>query len=76
MRDVFHVTHNRSADKWDVKRGGSDFALASLNLKKDATNTAVSMAKNSPLGQVKIHGLDGKIQNEWTYGKDPRRYIS
>jgi hypothetical protein len=23
--------------------------------------------------QLVVHGIDGRIQREWTYGKDPRR---
>ena len=76
MRNVFHVVTNRLTDNWDVKEGKSGVILASYNLKTEAINRAVSLAKSSQLGQVKIHGLDGKIQNEWTYGKDPKRYIS
>lgn len=26
------------------------------------------------LAQLVVHGRDGKIRTEWTYGADPRRY--
>ena len=31
----------------------------------------VTLAKKGPLGQIKIHKQDGKIQTEHTYGGDP-----
>ena len=37
-----------------------------------AIEHAKELAKAAPLGQVIVHGEDGKIQDEFTYGEDPR----
>lgn len=39
--------------------------------KADALAYAKKLAKTSGLGQVVVHGKNGKIQYENTYGKDP-----
>lgn len=31
------------------------------------------LAEAAPLGQLVVHRLDGSIEEEFTYGKDPRR---
>ena len=71
-RKTFHVIHENSSEKWKIEQAGTNFPLASFGTKAPAVEFAVQIAKNGGgLTQVKIHGLDGKIQNEWTYGKDP-----
>ena len=42
--------------------------------KKDALQVAKWLAffSRAP-GQVIVHGKNGRIQTEWTYGSDPRR---
>ena len=70
-RKVFHVVGNR--DSWDVKPEGIGQSVSHHRSKDAAVQTARTIAKNQDLGQVKIHGTDGKIQTEYTYGKDPRR---
>lgn len=37
----------------------------------DAVGRGKGQAKSGSLGQIKIHGQNGKIQTEYTYGKDP-----
>ena len=71
-RKIYHVVADEN--QWQVKLEGAERASANLNLKAEAVKTAAELAKNTGLGQVKIHGLDGKIQEEHTYGKDPRKY--
>lgn len=39
--------------------------------KKCAIARASELAKKAKLGQVVIHGRNGRIQKEYTYGKDP-----
>lgn len=59
---------------WDVKSQGAERAARSFDDKIDAVDFAKQVAKNAPLGQVLIQGRDGRIQTEYTYGKDPREY--
>ncbi len=69
-RKVYHVTKNQSSG-WDVKKEGGQRASGNLNTKQEAVHRGKELAKNAPLGQIKIHGQDGKIQTEYTYGNDP-----
>jgi hypothetical protein len=69
-RKVYHVTKNRN-DGWDVKRENADRATKNVETKDEAIKVAKELAKNANLGQVIIHKQDGKIQTEYTYGKDP-----
>jgi len=44
--------------------------------KEKAIKKARVIAKKQELGQLKIHGKNGQIQTEYTYGADPMRYKS
>lgn len=72
-RKVVHVVSDKEGG-WNVKSEKTSRAAANFENKSDAIDKAKEIAKNAPLGQVKIHGLDSKIQTEYTYGKDPRKY--
>lgn len=69
-RKVYHVTPAGDGD-WKVKREGASRADSVHEGKGDAVDRAKDLAKEAPLGQIIIHGQDGKIQTEHTYGKDP-----
>lgn len=70
-RTVYHVVPD--GDEWKVEKEGGQRASARTENKVDAISTAKDLAKNSgPLSQVKIHKVDGTVQIEYTYGKDPR----
>ena len=58
-------------DKWKVKGEKAERAVKTFDDKKDAVDFGREIAKNQPLGQLKIHKKDGTIQEERTYGKDP-----
>ncbi|QQG42528.1 MAG: DUF2188 domain-containing protein [Candidatus Giovannonibacteria bacterium] len=75
-RKVLHVVHNNTSENWLVKQAGVSFPVISTPKKADAVRTAVALAKSMQPSQVKIHGLNGEIQNEWTYKNDPRKYLS
>lgn len=70
-RAVYHVVPSKEG--WRVELEGAARASAVEHLKVDALDRATELAKTAPLGQVKIHGEDGQIQREYTYGADPRR---
>lgn len=72
-RVTYHVVSDD--DVWKVKRQGSDRSSGNFERKKEAIDRAKELAKNQDLGQVKIHKQDGKIQTEYTYGEDPRKYM-
>ncbi|MFH1226998.1 MAG: DUF2188 domain-containing protein [Planctomycetota bacterium] len=56
---------------WAIKKEGNSEPIAIYSSKDTAVAIAVSMAKNNKPSQVKILGMDGKIQTEYTYGDDP-----
>lgn len=69
-RKVYHVTKNPGVG-WDIKKEGGERASGHFDTKTDAISRGKELAKSGGLGQIKIHGQDGKIQTEHTYGKDP-----
>lgn len=69
-RDIYHVTR-RPDDKWQGKQEGGQRASVVGDTKADVQKRTIEIAKNKDLSQVKIHGADGKFQEERTYGKDP-----
>jgi hypothetical protein len=73
-RKVYHVTKNTKGDGWNVKQEGAQRASGNFGTKQQAIQRGKQLAKNAPIGQIKIHGQDGKIQTEHTYGQDPEKY--
>lgn len=69
-RKTYHVTTNDDGG-WNVKAENASRASSSHDKKADAIDRAKELAKAQPLGQVVIHGQDGRIQTEHTYGHDP-----
>ena len=63
-REVIEVRPNRRGG-WDVKRQGGGGASHHA-LKTEAVAAARERAKAAELGQVVVHGRDGRIQTEWT----------
>jgi len=70
-RRVYHVTP--CGDAWRVQRVGAKRAASIRERRADAIARAKELAMRGALGQVRVHGSDGEIQTEWTYGNDPRR---
>lgn len=75
-REVFHITYDRDDARWitwDVTGKKSKLLRRSFT-KAAALRYAVMKARSSRhLGQVVVHGTDGRIQQEMTYGADPIR---
>jgi hypothetical protein len=70
VRTRYHVTSARRGD-WKVKREGAQRADSVHEDKSDAVARARELGRANNPGQVIIHGRDGKIQTEHTYGGDP-----
>lgn len=68
-REVYHVVPWR--DSWAVKLERVPEPLSVHSTQSLAIASAVTLAKAATLGQVKIHGKDGKIRAERTYVADP-----
>jgi hypothetical protein len=72
-RKSYHVVPY--ANSWELRLAGSDTEQGTLGAwdhKDLAIDRAKELAKEAGLGQVVVHGEDGKIQEEFTYGEDPR----
>ena len=74
-RMTYHVARNR-AKAWQVRLAGSAGAISTHRTQAVAIDSARVLAKAQTLGQVKVHGVNGRIRTEFTYGADPRRYVS
>jgi hypothetical protein len=62
-------------DQWRVMRRGARRASSIHPSKAQATARAKELAKRGPNGQVRVHGRDGSIRHEWTYGEAPRVWL-
>lgn len=68
-RTVYHVTP--VGDAWGVRRARRKRSDSVHMFKDDAVARAKRLAKAAALGQVRVHGRNGRIQNEYTYREDP-----
>jgi hypothetical protein len=71
-RTVYHVTPNSDLSKWLVVREKDDSFREEHDTKDEAETSAKRRAREEEPSQVKIHGKDGNMQSEVTYGDDPR----
>jgi len=55
--------------KWEVKH--NSVALSDWHLKENAIEAGVKVARANAPSQLIIHRLDGRIEDERTYGDDP-----
>jgi hypothetical protein len=68
----YHVSGNRK-EGYDIKREGAQRKTDNLPTQRQAELEAKRLAGNSGGGEVRIHGLDGKIRDSDTVapGNDP-----
>ena len=60
-RKVYHVTPNPKGG-WDTQKAGGKRPSAHAERKPYAVVRGKELANKAPLGQIKIHKPDGKIQ--------------
>ena len=70
-RKSYHVSKNSSGKGWKVKGAGAKRASSTHRTQKAAQTAARRLAKGQSKGQVVVHGRNGKIRTEHTYGSDP-----
>ena len=70
QRSVYHVVP--FDELWAVKLAGDSLNEYAAN-KDMAVSRAKELARRSDLGQVVVHGRDGKIEQEFYYGEEPER---
>jgi hemerythrin superfamily protein len=68
---VYHVTSDPKGG-WKATRSGSSRPLARSNSKQEVVRRARDSARRQK-GRLVIHKANGRIQEERTYGPDPRR---
>lgn len=71
QRQVFHVLP-QDQGKWRVEPEGQREAGEIFEDKEQAVQQASNRAKAADAGQIIVHGRDGRIQYEYTFGNDPR----
>jgi hypothetical protein len=70
-RKIYHVVWRDSA--WHVRRPRARRSTAQFTQKKHACLYAEIASTMARCNQIVIHGKNGRIQREYTYGDDPRR---
>ena len=69
----YHVSKDKTTNKWNVQKEGGTNSSGSAQTQKEAEKLAKQYSANSGGGEVRIHGLDGKIRDSDTVapGNDP-----
>ena len=73
-RRSFHLTHDKEKGDWKLFEQGSKRTIRRFSTKDEGVKISSEIVRKSGNSQLKIHKVDGKIQEERTYGNDPRRY--
>lgn len=70
----YHISKDKETKMWNVQKEGGAKSSGSVESQKQAEKMAKKFASNSGGGEVRIHGLDGKIRDSDTVspGNDPR----
>lgn len=70
----YHVSKDKETNKWNIQKEGGQRSSGSADTQKEAEKLAKQYSGNSGGGEVRIHGLDGKIRDSDTVkpGNDPK----
>jgi len=73
----YHVSKDNNSGDWKIQKEGGQKASGYANTQKEAEMIAKNLSANSGGGEVRIHGLDGKIRDTDTVkpGNDPKTII-
>jgi hypothetical protein len=74
MRHNFYVI--KSGKGWEGHREGKNHPIATGTTKKQVVAETIKIAKHHQPSSLKIHKIDGLIQEERTYPRstDPKKY--
>lgn len=69
----YHISKDRQSGEWRIQREGAERASGFASTQREAELAAKELAGNSGGGEVRIHGLNGKIRDSDTVapGSDP-----
>jgi len=73
-RRSFHFTHDKKKGDWKLFEQWTNRTIRRFKTKEQGVKISVDIVRKKGNSQLKIHKVDGKIQEERTYGNDPRRY--
>ncbi|HCT29243.1 MAG TPA: hypothetical protein DIW31_00560 [Bacteroidales bacterium] len=65
QRKIYHVT--KTDEGWQGKLEGGQRASVKGDTKEEVVKKTIELAKNQEDSSVRIHKLDGEIQEERTY---------
>lgn len=70
----YHISKDKSTGNWNIQKEGGKRTSGSAETQKEAEKIAKQYAAGSGGGEVRIHGLNGKIRDSDTVppGSDPR----
>jgi hypothetical protein len=68
----WHIVFHRDPRRWLLKEEGTHRILRTRNRKAELIEEAAEMGRLAG-ASVRIHKMDGRIQEERTYRTDPRR---
>ena len=71
-RTVYHVVPDAGGDRWLVTEENAEFR-EEYDTKAGAVEAAKTRARHAEPSQVKVHTQDGNMEDESTYGDDPRQ---
>ena len=69
----YHVSKDKESGEWKIQREGAERVSGFAPTQHEAEAKAKDLAQNSGGGEVRIHGLDGKIRDSDTvpHARDP-----
>lgn len=68
----YHLVYDKYPGEWVLRKQGQLRPIKRFGT-KDAGLTYSRRFVKARLGQLYVHGKDGKIATEYTYGRDPKR---
>jgi len=68
-----HISKDKNRGDWKIVREGNPNPIGHAPTQKEAERIAKNLTANTGGGEVRIHGLDGKIRDSDTVkpGRDP-----
>jgi len=70
----YHVSKDQNSGDWKIQKEGGQKSSGHADTQKAAEKIAKDLSSKSGGGEVRIHGLDGKIRDTDTVkpGNDPK----
>ncbi|AZQ59780.1 DUF2188 domain-containing protein [Maribacter sp. MJ134] len=70
----YHISKDKNKNKWRIQKEGGEKVSGYAETQKEAEKRAKELSANSGGGEVRIHGLNGKIRDSDTVfpGNDPK----